>query len=69
VKYKVLVHIIQKMSAWLKFQYVGQTLSQGHKVKCWYPWKGFVRRNTHVKYQCPSTYHSKDIAKVKVFNK
>jgi hypothetical protein len=41
-----------------------------HKVKiCWYPWKDLVTSNNHVKYQIPSTYCSKDIAKVKVFNK
>jgi hypothetical protein len=43
---------------------------QSHKVKkFWYPWKDLVTRNTHVKYQHPSTYHLKVIAKVKVFNK
>jgi hypothetical protein len=36
-----------------------------------YPWIGLVTRNTHVKYQSPSTctYHSKVIAKVKVFDR
>jgi hypothetical protein len=31
-----------------------------------YPWKGLAIRNTHVKYQSPSTYYSKVIGKVKV---
>ena len=31
--------------------------------------KGHVTRNTHVKYQSPSTYHSKVMAQVKVFKK
>jgi hypothetical protein len=34
--------------------------------KVWYPWKGLAIRNTHVKYQRPSIYHSKVIGKVKV---
>jgi hypothetical protein len=34
--------------------------------KVWYPWKGLATRNTHMKYQSPSTYHSKVIGKVKV---
>jgi hypothetical protein len=29
--------------------------------------KGLARRNTHVKYDSPSTYKSKVISKVKVF--
>jgi hypothetical protein len=28
--------------------------------------KGFVIRNAHMKYECPITYHSKDMANVKV---
>jgi hypothetical protein len=39
------------------------------KSKCLYSWKGIVVRNTHVKYESPSIYHSKEIAKVKVLNK
>jgi hypothetical protein len=35
---------------------------------CWYPQKGLVRRNTRVKYQSPSTYQSKYVSKIKVFN-
>jgi hypothetical protein len=47
---------------------VGQTpRSKGHI--CWHPQKGFVIRNTHVKCQSLSTYQSKYIANVKVFNK
>ena len=29
----------------------------------WYPMKGLARRNTHVKYESPSTYQSKVITK------
>jgi hypothetical protein len=32
-------------------------------------YKGLVTRNMHMKYKSPITYHSKDIAKVKVFKK
>jgi hypothetical protein len=39
--------------------------SQGQKF--WYPWIGLVTINTHVKYQSPSTDHSKVTAKVKSF--
>jgi hypothetical protein len=49
---------------------VGQTSrsrSQGKKL--WYQYKGLVIRNTHMKCECPITYHSKDMAKVKVFEK
>jgi hypothetical protein len=31
--------------------------------------KGLARRNTHVKYESPSTYQSNVITKVKVFEK
>jgi hypothetical protein len=34
-----------------------------------YQKKGFVRRNMHTKYESLITYHSKDMANVKVFNK
>jgi hypothetical protein len=41
---------------------------QGYKVKkFWYQLKGLVIRNTHMKYESPVTYHSKDMANVKVF--
>jgi hypothetical protein len=44
---------------------------QGHKVKNVGTHEKILShaRNTHVKYQHPSTYHLKVIAKVKVFNK
>ena len=38
--------------------------SQGQKS--WYPRKGFITRNTHVKYQSSSIHWSKVISKVKV---
>jgi hypothetical protein len=31
--------------------------------------KGLARRNTHVKYESPTTYQSKVMTKVKVFEK
>jgi hypothetical protein len=40
------------------------------KVKgqiCWYPKKGLVARNTHVKYESQSSTKSKGMDKVKVF--
>jgi hypothetical protein len=49
---------------------VGQTSrsrSQGQKF--WYPGKGLVTRNTHIKYESPITDHSEDMANVKVFEK
>jgi hypothetical protein len=33
------------------------------------PWKGLFTRNSHMKYQSPSAYHSNDVAKVEVLNK
>ena len=47
---------------------MGQTprsRSQGQKY--WYPWRGLITRNTHVKYQSLSTHFSKVMSKVKVF--
>jgi hypothetical protein len=32
------------------------------------PWKGLFTMNSHMKYLSPSTYYSKDVAKVHVFN-
>jgi hypothetical protein len=49
-------------------EYVGQTSKLQGQI-CWYPWEGLVSRNTHVKYQSPNTYHSKDTAKLKIFRK
>jgi hypothetical protein len=37
--------------------------------RSWYQIKGLARRNTHVKYESPSTYQSKVMTKVKVFEK
>ena len=48
---------VKVFEKWVKLQ------GQGHKVKK----KGLVIRNTHVKYESPITYHSKDMANVKVF--
>ena len=32
----------------------------------WYQQKGHVTKYTHVKYECPNSYQSKDMANVKV---
>ena len=37
--------------------------------KTWYHVKGFVIRNTHVKYESPTYYGISVIANVKVFQK
>jgi hypothetical protein len=37
--------------------------------RSWYQMKGLARRNTHVKYESPTTYQSKVMTKVKVFEK
>jgi hypothetical protein len=47
---------IRVLYKWVKHQI------QGHSQIC-------GAKNTHVKYQSPSTYHSKNKAKVKVFKK
>ena len=46
---------------------MGQTpRSRSQGKKQWYPQKGFITRNTHVKYQSSSSHCSKVISKVKV---
>ena len=46
---------------------MGQTTrSRSQTQKCWNLRKGFVTKNTHVKYQSSSTHNSKVISKVKV---
>ena len=46
---------------------MGQTQrSRSQDQKLWYPRKGLITRNTHVKYQSSSTHCSKVISKVKV---
>jgi hypothetical protein len=35
----------------------------------WLQYKGLVTRNMHMKYKSPITYHSKDMAKVKVLKR
>jgi hypothetical protein len=67
---KVLVPTIQKTKPRLKYS-ISRSITRDRVTKSMfsYPWKGLLTRNTHVKCQSPSTYHSKDIAKVKFFNK
>jgi hypothetical protein len=45
-----------------------QNESQRSVSRSWYQMKGLVRRNTHVKYESPTTYmyQSKVMTKVKV---
>ena len=63
---KALAYTIQKL--WPRLKFSISRSNQCHKVKkiC-YPWKSLVTRNYHLKYQSPCTYHSKVIAKGKVF--
>ena len=37
--------------------------------KFWYPWKGLVTRNVHIKYESPTSSGKEAMAKVKVFEK
>jgi hypothetical protein len=39
---------------------------EGNGSRSWHQMKGLARRNTHVKYESPTTYQSKVITKVKV---
>ena len=39
------------------------------RAKNWYPWKGLVTRNVHVKYESPTSSAYEAMAKVKVFEK
>ena len=49
---------------------MGQTpRSRSQGKNYWFPLKGFITRNTHVKYQCSSTHCSRVISNVKVFKK
>jgi hypothetical protein len=43
--------------------------TQGQDFKIYGSNKGLVTSNMHMKYKSLITYHSKDMAKVKVFNK
>jgi hypothetical protein len=43
--------------------------SKVREARSRYEIKGLARRNTHVKYGIPTTYHSKVMTKVKVFEK
>jgi hypothetical protein len=52
---------VKVFEKWVKLQ------SQGYKVKKFGTNKGLVIRNTHMKCESLITYHSKDMANVKVF--
>jgi hypothetical protein len=53
---------------WLLFSVSFQPCKWQSKSKqiwyLWHVWKGVVTKNTHVKHQSPSTYHSKDMSNV-----
>ena len=52
---KTLALTFVKLLARLEFQKVSQTpRSRSHGKKYWYPWKGLVPKNNHVKYQSSS---------------
>jgi hypothetical protein len=42
---------------------------KGQRVKVMVPMTGLAKRNTHVKYESPSTYQSKVMTKVKFLEK
>jgi hypothetical protein len=49
-----------------------KSLEKGHTSrsrgqKSWYQQRGLLISNTHIKYESPITYHSKDNTNVKVF--
>jgi hypothetical protein len=60
-------NVIAKIKVFKKVDQTPKSRSQGKTF--WYPLKGLVTRNSHVKYQNLSICHSKGIAKVKSFNK
>ena len=66
---KVLSLTNQKLCPMLKFWKVGQrSKSRSRGQKFWYQCiNGLVTRNTHVKYESSTTFHSKVMSNVKVF--
>ena len=65
---KALPLMLFKLWPMLKFSKVGQSSrsrSQGQKL--WYHAKGLVLKNTHVKYESPTSYGLKVMTNVKVF--
>ena len=42
-----------KVKVFLKVGQTSRSRSLGQKF--WYPWKGLVTRNVHMKYECPTS--------------
>ena len=59
--------VISKVKVFKKMGQTPRSKSQGKKY--WYPQKGLITGNIHVKYQSSSTHCLKVISKVKVFKK
>jgi hypothetical protein len=56
--------LLPRLTLWKK-----KSNSKVRGSKSWYQMKGLARRNTHVKYESPTTFQSKVMTKVKVFKK
>ena len=54
-----------KVKVFFKVGQTSRSRLQGQKF--WYPWKGLVTRNVHMKYESPTSSCKEAIAKVKVF--
>ena len=65
---KALAPTNQKLSPRLKFL-KNRSNSKVRGSRSWYQTKALTIRNTYVKYERPSTYQSKVMTKVKVFEK
>jgi hypothetical protein len=61
---KALAPTNQKL--WPRLQFLKMSHSKVRGSRSWCQMKGHVRKNTHVKYESPSTYQTKVITKVKV---
>ena len=56
-----------KVKVFLKVGQTSRSRSLGQKF--WYPWKGLVTRNVHMKYESPNSSGKEAMTKVKVFFK
>ena len=54
-----------KVKVFLKVGQTSRSRSLGQKF--WYPWKGLVIRNVHMKYESPTSSGKEAMTKVKVF--
>ena len=67
---KALPLMVLKLRPMLKFfKSKSKVKSRSQGQKLWYHVKGLVIRNTHVKYESPTSYGIKVMANVKVFQK